>query len=81
MKFMKNTRFEESASGINPEYSEIHVLMQDVMDFESGYNEIASKNKENQKKIEMKKQEQGKNMRLKCMDKLPLRYVRMFCEL
>ena len=44
--------------------------MQDVMDFESGQNEIVSQNKENQKKNEMKKQEQAKNMRLKCMEKL-----------
>ena len=48
-------RFEESASGINPDYSEVDILMQDVIDFETSQNDINLHNKENQKKERYKK--------------------------
>ena len=67
-KFSKRMRFEESASGINPDYSEIDMLMQDVIDFETSQNDINLHNKENQKKNDVKKQKQAENMRLKYME-------------
>ena len=69
-KFSKRMRFEESASGINPDYSEVDILMQDDIDFETSQNDINLHNKENQKKNDIKKQKQAENMRLKCMENL-----------
>ena len=54
-KFSKRIRFEENASGINSDYSEIDMLRQDVIDFETTQNEINLNNKENQKKNDVKK--------------------------
>ena len=69
-KFSKRKRFEENASGINLDYSEIDILMQDVIDFETAQNDINLNNKENQKKNDVKKKKQAENMRLKCMETL-----------